>query len=106
MRLLVELGFAGLLMALFSFAKVIGRSIKYLRRFEDPEMGIFLLAVVVASLVNSIFESWLFGFGNSSTIPFWLFLSMLYYQIDKAIMITPDLSLSRSSMPNNIGKPF
>jgi O-antigen ligase len=74
MRLLVELGFTGLFLVLYSFFMLLRRSVKYLRQFEDPQLGVALLSVVTASLINAFFEAWLFGFGSSATIPFWLFL--------------------------------
>jgi hypothetical protein len=52
--------------------------------FEDKRLGAALLGVVIASLTNALFESWLFGFGSASTIPFWLFLALLSHQADVA----------------------
>jgi O-antigen ligase len=99
MRLLVELGFAGLILALYAFSALIYRSIKILRQFEDPQLGIALLSVVAASLINAFFEAWLFSFGSSATIPFWLFLSLLYYQLSKAKSSRSQTSERLSSMP-------
>jgi O-antigen ligase len=84
LQLLLELGFIGVGLAAFGFVVSLRRAIKYHRVFEDPELGTILLAVIVGSLVNSLFETWLFSFGNSATVPFWFFLGMLCQQTDRA----------------------
>ena len=55
---------------------------RYLPHFEDPLLGATLFSAVAASLTNSFFESWLFGFGSAATVPLWLFLALLSYQTD------------------------
>jgi len=42
------------------------------------------MGAICASLVNSIFETWIFNFGNASTVPFWLFLSIVSHQAGQA----------------------
>ncbi len=84
LKLLVDLGFAGVALALYAFYKCVVRAVEFLPHFEDPELGVASLCIVAASLVNSMFEDWLFGFGNSSTIPFWFFLALLCYQADRS----------------------
>jgi O-antigen ligase len=86
MRLLVELGLLGVLLALLGFFVSIRHVWKMLPRFENPKLGVILLATVTAGLANSLFESWLFGFGSSATVPFWLFFAMLCHQADKAVV--------------------
>jgi hypothetical protein len=84
MRLLVDLGFSGVLLAGFPFALLIRQAWRFLMWFEDPNLGVVLLAVIGASLTNSLFEGWLFGFGSASTIPFWLFLALITHQVYQA----------------------
>jgi O-antigen ligase len=84
LRLLLDLGFIGVGFVVTAFVVLIRRAWKYLPYFNDPKLGVALLGVVTGSLVNSVLESWLFGFGNSSTIPFWLFLALLCHQTDQA----------------------
>lgn len=86
LRILIEVGFVGLGLSCFAFGFLLYRAAKLLNYVEDPKLGGALLAVVVASLVNAIFEEWIFGFGNSATVPFWLFLAMLSHLTDKAHM--------------------
>ena len=81
-RLLVDLGVVGVLLASVGLVSCIRHANRRLRSFYDPRLGSILLALVVASLTNSLFESWLFGFGSSSTVPFWLCLALLTYQAD------------------------
>jgi len=83
LRLLLETGFIGVGLSLFAFTFIILRSWKYLLFLEDPKLGVVLLAVISASLVNSVFEEWVFGFGNSGAVPFWLFLGMLSQLTDE-----------------------
>ena len=82
LRLLVDIGIVGLLLATIGFVSTLRYSIRRLSQFHDPRLGSALVALVVASLTNSAFESWLFGFGSSSTVPFWLCLAVLSYQAD------------------------
>ena len=84
LRLLLDLGFLGVVFAVSAFVILIRRAWKYLPYFDDPKLGVALLAVVIGSLANSILESWLFSFGSSQTIPFWLFLAMLCHQTEQA----------------------
>ena len=86
MRLLVELGVAGGAAVLYAFGGMMLRFRRLLPQFEDQRLGVALLAAVVGSLVNAFFESWLFAFGSSTTLPFWLLLSILSYQADQAAM--------------------
>ena len=84
MRLLVDLGFVGVTLALGAFIAVFKQVWRYLRSMEDSALAAALLGTVVAGLVNSMFESWLFGFGSSATVPFWFFLALLSCQADRA----------------------
>jgi O-antigen ligase len=84
LRLLVDLGIVGVVTAALAFWRVLRHVWRQMGRFEDPRFGACLLGVVAASLVNSAFESWLFAFGNASTVPFWFFLALLSYQADAA----------------------
>jgi len=84
LSLLLELGFIGVAFALYGFVRLIIRVWKLLPYFEDPQLGVTLMAAILASLVNSVFETWIFNFGNSSTIPFWLFLGMISHQTVQA----------------------
>jgi O-antigen ligase len=86
LHLLVELGFIGLGLTLAAFALTARRTWKCQQCFDDPDLGVALSAVIAGSLVNSFFETWLFSFGNSATVPFWLFLGMLSHQTDMATM--------------------
>lgn len=82
MRLLVDLGLVGVALAGWAFFSILTRAWRYLPYFDDPLLGATLYAAVIASLTNSLFESWLFGFGSAPTVPFWLLLSLLSYQTD------------------------
>jgi hypothetical protein len=82
LRLLVDMGIVGVLVVTLSFVSTLHYAIGRLRAFHDPRLGSTLVALIAASLTNSIFESWLFGFGSSSTVPFWLCLATLSYQAD------------------------
>ena len=84
MRLLVDLGFVGVALALGAFVATLLQAWRYVRFSRVPELGAALLGATVAGLVNSLFEDWLFGFGSASTVPFWFFLAMLSYQADLA----------------------
>jgi O-antigen ligase len=84
LRLLLDLGFPGVVLSLLAFVLLICRAWKYLLYFENPRLGILLLAAVIGSLVDSLFESWLFGFGSGASVPFWLFLSILSHLSDQA----------------------
>jgi O-antigen ligase len=84
LSLLLELGFIGVVFAIYGFVMVVIRAWKLLPYFEDPKLGVSLIAVVVASLVNSMFETWIFNFGNASTVPFWLFLAIVSHQTIQA----------------------
>jgi phosphatidylglycerophosphate synthase len=81
MKLLVDLGFLGVLLAGIPFVLVIHQTWRFLPWFEDPNLGIALLALIGASLTNTLFEGWLFGFGSASTVPFWLFLAVITHQL-------------------------
>lgn len=82
MRLLVDLGLVGVGFAAWAFFGILRRVWRYLPYFDDPLLGAALLSAVIASLTDSLFESWLFGFGSAPTVPFWLLLSLLAYQTD------------------------
>jgi len=84
LRLLLDLGLTGVVFVLFAFSVLLYRAWKHLKYFEDPHLGAVLFTIITASLTNAFFESWLFGFGNSVTVPFWLFLGMLTHQTDMA----------------------
>jgi hypothetical protein len=84
LRLLVDLGLLGVVAAILAFWRALHHVWRHLKLFEDPRFGASLLGVVAASLTNSAFESWLFAFGNSSTVPFWFFLALLSQQADSA----------------------
>ena len=84
MKLLVDLGFIGILLCGFPFALIIYQTWKYLPGFEDPKLGLVLLSFIVASMTDAIFEGWLFGFGSASTVPFWFFLALLCHQAYEA----------------------
>ncbi|MEM7585730.1 MAG: O-antigen ligase family protein [Acidobacteriota bacterium] len=82
MRLLVDLGLLGVLLAGWAFSMILRQAWRYLPYFDDPLLGAVLFSAVIASLTNSLFESWMFGFGSAPTVPFWLLLSLLAYQTD------------------------
>jgi O-antigen ligase len=84
LSLLLELGFIGVGLALYGFLTLVIRAWKCLPYFEDPKLGVALIAAILASLVNSIFETWIFNFGNASTVPFWLFLGIVSHQTVQA----------------------
>ena len=84
MRLLVDLGFVGVILAGIPFVIIIRKAWKFLVWFDDPNLGIALFAVVGGSLANALFEGWLFGFGSAATVPFWLLLAMLSHQTYQA----------------------
>jgi len=84
LALLLELGFIGVGLVLYGFLTLVIRVWKFLPYFEDPKLGIALLAAIFASLVNSVFETWIFNFGNASTVPFWLFVAMVSHQATQA----------------------
>jgi len=103
LSLLLELGVVGLVFGLSGFAMIIIRAWKCLPYFEDPRLGVSLMAAVVASLVNAVFETWVFNFGNASTVPFWLFLGIISYQTAQAqIRIRyASIHMCRSYFPGN-----
>lgn len=82
LRLFVDLGIVGVLLVTFAFVRILGHSRKYFARFEDRKLGGTLFALVAASLVNSVFEGWMFGFGSASAVPFWLCLALLSHEAD------------------------
>ncbi len=82
MRLLVDLGLAGVTLAVWAFYRILRQAWRYVPYFEDPLLGAALYAAIIASLINSLFESWLFGFGSAATVPLWLFLALLSYHTD------------------------
>ena len=84
MRLVVELGLLGTGLALIAFGTLLVRSWKMLQQGDHGLLRVALLAVTVASLIDSLFEGWLFGFGSGSTIPFWFCFALLCYQTDRA----------------------
>jgi hypothetical protein len=96
LRLLVDMGITGLALATMGFVATLRHSIRHLPRFHDPKLGAALIALTAASLTNSAFESWLFGFGSSSTVPFWLCLAVLSYQAD-AVNISRRTSRARAA---------
>ncbi len=82
-KLLVELGFTGVFFALGAFF-ILGKKIwDMIPSCEDPILALALYGMIIAGLFNSMFESWLFGFGSSSTIPFWLFMTILTTKADE-----------------------
>jgi O-antigen ligase len=83
-RLLVDLGIVGVVLAVYAVWMIWRHAWRKIRFFDDARFGAVLLSVVAASLTNAFFESWLFGFGSASTIPFWLFLALLSHQADIA----------------------
>ncbi len=83
-KLLVETGIVGVVLACGAFFILLRRAFKMLPSFRDPQLGVAVLSGVAGCLVNSFFESWLFGFGSSATIPFWLFLAILSQQTDQS----------------------
>jgi O-antigen ligase len=83
-RLLVDLGIVGVALAFIAFERIWRYGWRSIKMFEDRRLGAALLGAVAASLTNALFESWLFGFGSASTIPFWLFLALLSHQADVA----------------------
>jgi O-antigen ligase len=83
-KALVELGGVGLVLTLWALYRIVRRALAYLTAFGDPLLGVTLFSGVAAYLVNAFFESWLFGFGSSITIPFWFFLAYLAYLTDEA----------------------
>lgn len=87
-RLLVDLGWVGVAVATAAFFVLVRRAWKFLPRFQDSRLGLLLLAAVAGSLVNAFFESWLFGFGSASTVPFWFMLALLSHQADQADLVT------------------
>jgi O-antigen ligase len=99
MLLLVDLGALGIILAGLGFSVLIRRAWKMIPHIEDPQLGICLLAVTAAGLVNSIFESWLFAFGSSSTVPFWLFFALLCHQADQAASRVSQTARDRCAAP-------
>ncbi len=76
-RMFVDLGVVGLLSGFWVFILVLaGVSLATSQMQRDPTVA-FMTATVVAGLVNAFFEDWLFGFGNSSTLPLWFFLALI-----------------------------
>lgn len=86
MKLLVELGFTGVILAMSAFFVLLRRALKLLPWFENAQLGVLLFALISASFVNSLFEAWLFGFGNSITLPFWLCVALLSFQCDAVLI--------------------
>jgi O-antigen ligase len=92
LQLLIELGFVGLGLAVFAFGIAILRGWRFHYYFEDPQLGVVLSAAIIGSLVDSLFETWLFGFGNAATVPFWLFLGMISQLTDRAAIRAKQMS--------------
>ncbi|MEM7352708.1 MAG: O-antigen ligase family protein [Acidobacteriota bacterium] len=84
MRLLVDLGLIGVVLAIWAFFRILHQAWRYMPYFDDPLLGTTLYASLTASLTNSLFESWLFGFGSAPTVPFWLLIALLSHQTDVA----------------------
>lgn len=84
MRLLVDLGLVGVALATWGFYRILRQAWRYMPYFDDPVLGATIYASIAASLTNSLFESWLFGFGSAPTVPFWLLIALLAYQTDVA----------------------
>jgi O-antigen ligase len=76
-RLFVDLGVVGLLVAAPIFVIILGHVLVAPPRIKRDPTVAFMTAAVIAGLINAFFEGWLFGFGNSSTIPFWFFLALI-----------------------------
>lgn len=76
-RMFVDLGIVGLLSAFWAFIIILGRAFFAPDRIRRDPTVAFMTAAVVAGLVNAFFEDWLFGFGNSSTLPLWFFLALI-----------------------------
>jgi O-antigen ligase len=88
LSLLLEVGFIGVSFALCGFVILVMRAWRFLPYFEDPKLGVALMAAIFASLINSVFETWVFNFGNASTVPFWLFVAMISHQTAQAQLRT------------------
>jgi O-antigen ligase len=101
LSLLLELGVLGVGLALFGFGILIIRAWRFLPYFDDPKLGITLIAAILASLVNSLFETWIFNFGNASTVPFWLFLGMVSHQAGQAQLRAKYVRASMWSLRRN-----
>lgn len=82
LHLMVDVGIIGLVLAMVPFFLVIRKALRTVVRYANPLFGAALLGVVAASLSNAFFESWLFGFGSGSTMPFWIALLMLSHLND------------------------
>ena len=76
-RMFVDLGIVGLASAFWVFIIILGRVFIAPPHVRRDTTIVFLSAAVVAGLVNAFFEDWLFGFGNSSTLPMWFFLALI-----------------------------
>lgn len=80
-RMFVELGILGVIVGSVVFAIILARVLSsppHIRR--DPTIAL-MTATVVAGMTNAFFEEWLYGFGNSSTLPFWFFLALIPIRI-------------------------
>jgi O-antigen ligase len=76
-RLFVDLGVVGLIFGLSIFVLVLGRVLVAPTNIRRDTTVALMTAAVTAGLTNAFFEGWLFGFGNSSTLPFWFFLAVI-----------------------------
>jgi O-antigen ligase len=84
MRLLVDLGYIGVIMFIVPLIYLINASWKKIPFMKDKKLGCCLLGFTIASLVDAGFESWLLGFGSSSTIPFWFIFGLLCIKAEEA----------------------
>ena len=85
LKLLVELGFTGVVLAAYALAILLARAVRSIPHLPDPRVGAALLGGVAASLVIYIFEDGLFAFGSSGTVPFWLMFALLCSVSDAAL---------------------
>lgn len=76
-RMFVDLGIVGLLVGFPIFVVILlSVFLSPPTICRDPTVAL-MTAAVVSGLVNAFFEDWLFGFGNSSTLPLWFFLALI-----------------------------
>ncbi len=73
LRIFVGLGTVGLFLATVIFSSLLFEAAQVIPQMSDQVIPLTLLVCVIAGLTNSIFEEWLFSFGNSPTNPFWIF---------------------------------
>ncbi|MBP9014357.1 MAG: O-antigen ligase family protein [Smithella sp.] len=84
LRLLIECGVIGLFLSAIPILYTMIKAWRSIVSVQNMQLNAVMMSLVVAGLVNAVFEDWLFGFGSSSTVPFWLFFSILSVQSIRA----------------------